>query len=1456
METMERTKEFVDLLLADNAIKTDICAKYSIMADAYLGSAGKGLVDTYKDTFRILLSSNVIDFMTYMYMASALTNEIVSNPKLGIFLDPSKDVYVGRIASKLKANEWDIPKTATLDDITRAISLFGLESVDAPTNDDIVVDTTSDSDEPQYLFDDINADLAKAENLSNDEEDEDGDEDDDKDGGEPENYGDLSDLENNAASESGEATSSLPVPPATSVTPDDEDPTTELERKALNELESMHTTEVKAEVLANNTTGDVDVTDKLSEMIAEKDKLVENKLKEAEEQNKRKQVDDTIEKELANKEVDKVIVSKTVKNIMASYDVMYQPLFSSTPVGILTAAGIVTVKSDNALQVMGGGNAYAIKLYQTIMGTYNSKSELIRELDYHEEVSMDCINPNGTLRYNYIPNLHIRNIYGIYRGADGTLKREKNWVKFRSKLVSSLTKYVTDLLTKFKGDPLDLSQSLIELFTTVIIIEDFDIEKSLKLSMKSISVSKIYGDCGAVGRIINNGDAFPIDTNTIEVVNNSSEQLGIQRLLVVFDKAMYNGEILFAYKPIKKIIESGGKIGLKDTLLGRDLKGANVTYNFDSPQAVDTLVIAGSGSGKGVVTLNMLATFIASGCPTVYIDWKPDMAAMLWDLERETGARILSIDGLSGKTSDGCLPVRNYGTGINVPNIPGISEQLNVIPYIKSMQIMVLCASGRHSGYNGMTSKGKKMQFILDEAQAMNKKLSLLKSSMTEYIKENKPSKSSEPTEEYKYVIKLQKLINSLFPGCVEFRNTTGRTGNVGLIMLGQQSDCTAWADGALKRDSLGFLVGNCSMKLLGKDACDTNKYSLNGAQPVGSTFLGSMGYFALVPQAVADPKDKDKIKVIKTYLVLNKNDYNPDDPDNSGSFTSGIMKNVSNEQLKQQLIDEDFYPMNENGERYINPLVGFQGLIEYIGQNIPEFDLNKNLEAGYVEVEKLLSGLGIISSGDREGKYSCIEEYIFDCSSSGLFTLDELTMLMNHNDTIFDILDDDDYSTPDGEGGEAGFDGESTWAFAVEDSTPVNENSAGFGGQKSEFTGSDAFGAPATAETKQPQAVPRQVQEILNRQRELEQEQQMEQGHEPEPEPVEPMPVYSQSEQSDLGTPDTRQPVWEQQPDEKSSINDNGFTDRTYKDPSETPPVRGYDYTFTQPEYMPPDDHKTFDSGGITGRAIYVTPERTTKVLGLTKDNSVLVTMPTYSTAEKFHKTLFRGLWGAQYEFKNRWRAILNGVATNTNPNLVTRFVVMEDTVVFNKKQVATINIIGGEDDIRIEDLVNFKMTASKFKNIENIILDEITFERAQIEFGDPINGMFNAFKKLQWLTVFEVGCGATKLSTTRQEVLQGQVNEKAQKMTERTRFKSQIDVMAAAKNPRLNNSSVGYQNKVWEATKNFQGQGWGAAKTQLMKENPNFFKAAGISLVTIGVLGVGGILGGIGKIGSIIRR
>ena len=85
------------------------------------------------------------------------------------------------------------------------------------------------------------------------------------------------------------------------------------------------------------------------------------------------------------------------------------------------------------------------------------------------------------------------------------------------------------------------------------------------------------------------------------------------------------------------------------------VNGENVISNFDDAGQIVTGIIAGSRSGKGVMTLNILASIIASGCPVCYLDYKPDMAATLWDLERE-----LTSKGYPCRIFSSICPIRYH----------------------------------------------------------------------------------------------------------------------------------------------------------------------------------------------------------------------------------------------------------------------------------------------------------------------------------------------------------------------------------------------------------------------------------------------------------------------------------------------------------------------------------------------------------------------------------------------------------------------------------------------------------------------------------------------------------------------------------------------------------------------------------------------------------------------------
>ena len=96
---------------------------------------------------------------------------------------------------------------------------------------------------------------------------------------------------------------------------------------------------------------------------------------------------------------------------------------------------------------------------------------------------------------------------------------------------------------------------------------------------------------------------------------------------------------LFAYKAAEALKEQGIHVNMDNLVLGRATNGrilrnkdGSGTNSVSVSDNVTHFIIAGSRSGKGVMTLNILAAGIASGRSIFYLDRKPDMASLFQSL--------------------------------------------------------------------------------------------------------------------------------------------------------------------------------------------------------------------------------------------------------------------------------------------------------------------------------------------------------------------------------------------------------------------------------------------------------------------------------------------------------------------------------------------------------------------------------------------------------------------------------------------------------------------------------------------------------------------------------------------------------------------------------------------------------------------------------------------------------
>lgn len=118
------------------------------------------------------------------------------------------------------------------------------------------------------------------------------------------------------------------------------------------------------------------------------------------------------------------------------------------------------------------------------------------------------------------------------------------------------------------------------------------------------------------------------------------------------DVALLDKQPLFGYVAARLFQKQGKIISVDNILLGETPDGTPLFASEGEPISFSSKLthrfVAGSRSGKGVMTMNVLASTIASDGAVFYVDRKPDMASLLANLSNE---KMFVVNGgsLSGK---------------------------------------------------------------------------------------------------------------------------------------------------------------------------------------------------------------------------------------------------------------------------------------------------------------------------------------------------------------------------------------------------------------------------------------------------------------------------------------------------------------------------------------------------------------------------------------------------------------------------------------------------------------------------------------------------------------------------------------------------------------------------------------------------------------------------------------
>lgn len=717
------------------------------------------------------------------------------------------------------------------------------------------------------------------------------------------------------------------------------------------------------------------------------------------------------------------MIDTHINNIMKVYDSLYRSLFLSPPAGVIFFDE--KNKSGGALKVQRGEDGKGVKVvsddvnrriyrkvYKGILDGVGDRAIRQAPKVGEDGMSIDTswMNPDGTMTYNYMPYMQIRNCNGIYRDKNTQrLVKAQSYSDFRKILQANLKVNIKKLLKRIdiNNDAIfdRALESIKSLYTTVIIANEFDTTKSMRFTMSLPDIKGLDNrQSNQISQGIINANPLGMSLDQYKLMNSSVAN-NIVNTLIVTDEKRYKGELLFAYKLIGKLMESGASVNLKNAVVGTKINGDSYSVNLADTANTIISVIAGSGSGKGVLTLALLSYMIAARSPVVYVDYKPDMAKALWDMKNSNnGVGILAVDGAGGgrivPDANGELKALEPGWGAN-PEVKRLMVgNTNTIPYVKAIQLMNLVARYRVD-HNEL--KKAKAFFVLDEAQKAGQAIADTTKALEEKVAEYKKELKKDASEEQMQNLKDLKRVVEMFKGCKNaldtFQKTNGRSGNMSAIVLGQAPEANSWPG------MFYSVISGSPLRFLG-----SGTYSPKGGTKAGvgqdvegATLLGR-GYFAV---ATSTTSSKDNTTVIKTAMVLNDADGQ------DGPFVGSLLTNVPDD-IKDSVIEDDI-KINENNVKFTkliglgedcigqdNPLVGFPGLIKYLGAAAGAgFDINAALKSGEDQLEAVLKKLGIIS----EDHFQSVESYLYSARADSIFTNGELQSALVNNINIYEYV-------------------------------------------------------------------------------------------------------------------------------------------------------------------------------------------------------------------------------------------------------------------------------------------------------------------------------------------------------------------------------------------------------------------------------------------------------------------
>jgi hypothetical protein len=494
-----------------------------------------------------------------------------------------------------------------------------------------------------------------------------------------------------------------------------------------------------------------------------------------------------------------------------------------------------------------------------------------------------------------------------------------------------------------------------------------------------------------------------------KIANCEINAAGIGTLTYIVDWQGFLDEILFAHK---LYTESGVKPSLTNAYLGLKMDGTPLTLNLIETNQMLYTILAGSRSGKGTLTMALLACLLGAGGSVAYLDNKPDIGAMLWDLEREysnQGLKLLSLDiGKEMHEFTGSTPIRSGELNL-LPQDMQEATAFRTLRLCKLFQLVTLL--GKHSSEfsKKLGISTDNLFFIIDELTSLNTdftRLELYVKDMSKKYKSiaDKQKATDEDKALAKYYETLENMITQMNVDLVQGVTKDWGMSGIRVILIGQELGVNWKVAGKGFNSSFAGKLMNATHKTIaGRLQANDNTYAFNDSQALLADQTGVFNLSKKAPspinasaksQLIMDIDRAENFQQFRSYFSLIENDFNYKEFIEEGAdqyvtnhpkrFTTQLLdKYLQKGEIAINKVVEELYDIENNRVR---DEISFSGLVKVMQRTtgISDETLISNMNKGYQVVDGLFKLLGFT-------QYQHLEEYLCDCSPDSVFTLVEL---------------------------------------------------------------------------------------------------------------------------------------------------------------------------------------------------------------------------------------------------------------------------------------------------------------------------------------------------------------------------------------------------------------------------------------------------------------------------------